>query len=118
MSQNKENKKPKLGGRLKISIKPKEKELKPAVKSWLRIIDKTQEAIIFPGIGKQLKDWRNLHKLKLTELGDQIGVSGGPLFEAENSKCLPSLETIARLHKKTDMNIMWLLFEDGPMNKK
>ena len=47
-----------------------------------------------------------------------IAGTPGPLSEIENDKGLPSIDTIGKLHKNTDLNIMWLIFEEGNMSKK
>jgi len=70
------------------------------------------------GMGTRLKEWRKDQSLTLNLLGAKIDATAGPLSEVENGKSLPSLETLASLHKNTNLNIMWLLFKEGKMTKK
>jgi transcriptional regulator with XRE-family HTH domain len=70
------------------------------------------------GLGKRLKTWRNSRKLRLGDVSKMIAGTPGPLSEIENDKGLPSIDTIGKLHKNTDLNIMWLIFEEGNMSKK
>ncbi len=70
------------------------------------------------GMGKRLKEWRKGQCLTLHQLGDKIDATPGPLSEVENGKSLPSVETLASLHRNTNLNIMWLLFKEGKMMKK
>jgi|SaaInlStandDraft_7_1057024.scaffolds.fasta_scaffold296873_1 transcriptional regulator with XRE-family HTH domain len=70
------------------------------------------------GMGKRLKEWRKDQGLTLNQLSAKIDATPGPLSEAENGKSMPSVETLASLHRNTNINIMWLLFEDGKMLKK
>lgn len=39
------------------------------------------------------------------------------MSDIENNKSLPSADTIAKLYQHTDLNIIWLLTGEGPMNK-
>lgn len=39
------------------------------------------------------------------------------MSDLENNKSLPSAETIARLHLKTNINIIWLLTGKPPLRK-
>jgi DNA-binding XRE family transcriptional regulator len=72
---------------------------------------------ITKGLGKRLQSWRKENGYTLHGLAKIIGVTVGPLSEVENNKNLPSLETVAALHNHTNLNILWLLFNQGPTNK-
>ena len=69
------------------------------------------------GLGSRLQVWRKKNGYSLHGLSKKIGVTVGPLSEVENSKNLPSLETVAALHNHTNLNILWLLFKQGPSQK-
>jgi transcriptional regulator with XRE-family HTH domain len=70
-----------------------------------------------PKLGTRLKQWRKSQGLTLVKVAGKIKGSPGPLSEAENGKGMPSIETVAKFHKKTNLNIMWLLFNEGEMLK-
>ncbi len=70
-----------------------------------------------PKLGERLKKWRKSQGLTLVEVAGKIKGTIGPLSEAENGHSLPSMETVAMFHKKTNLNIMWLLFNEGEMLK-
>jgi DNA-binding XRE family transcriptional regulator len=72
---------------------------------------------IAKGLGNRLQVWRKKNGYTLHGLARKIGVTVGPLSEIENSKNLPSLETVAALHNHTNLNILWLLFKQGPAQK-
>ncbi len=74
-----------------------------------------RNANISPKLGDRLKKWRLSQKLTLVELSKMMGCTPGPLSEIENNKNYPSVETIAMIHKKTNLNIMWLLFNEEEM---
>ncbi len=74
-------------------------------------------ANIQKGLGDRLQGWRKKNGLTLHGLAKKIGVTVGPLSGVENSKNLPSLETVAALHNHTNLNILWLLFKQGRMQK-
>ncbi len=69
------------------------------------------------GLGNRLQSWRKKRGYTLHGLARQIDVTVGPLSEVENNKNLPSLETVAALHNHTNINILWLLFQQGPSTK-
>jgi DNA-binding XRE family transcriptional regulator len=69
------------------------------------------------GLGNRLQSWRKNNGYTLHGLARKIGVTVGPLSEIENSKNLPSLETVAALHNHTNLNILWLLFKQGSSQK-
>ena len=74
-------------------------------------------SVIKSDLGERLRRWRKLQKLTLTQLAKKIGTGITTLSEIETNKALPSLETLARLHKKTDINIFWLMFKEGEMTQ-
>ena len=69
-------------------------------------------------IGTRLREWRKSSGLKGYELAKNIGISQGSLSDIENNKSLPSAETLIKLYKVTEINIIWLLMEEGPMNRE
>ena len=69
-------------------------------------------------IGTRLRKWRKSCGLKGYELAKNIGISQGSLSDIENSKSLPSTETLIKLYKVTEINIIWLLMEEGSMNRE
>ncbi len=71
-----------------------------------------------PKLGERLKKWRKSQGLTLVEMAGMIKGTIGPLSEVENGKSLPSIKTIAMFHKKTNLNVMWLMFNEGEMLKK
>ena len=68
-------------------------------------------------LGTRLRQWRKDSGYKIAELAEIIDISQGSLSDLENNKSLPSADTIAKLHRLTDINIFWLLFNNGPMQK-
>jgi len=68
-------------------------------------------------LGSRLRHWRKSIGLKGYQLAMKIGISQGSLSDIENNKSLPSAETLAKLHKITGLNIIWLLMGDGPMHR-
>jgi len=79
-------------------------------------MEKTVENFgVIEGVGTRLKEWRRSRNLKGYQLAEKIHISQGSLSEIENNKSLPSAETIAKLYKYTDLNIIWLLIDKGPM---
>lgn len=69
-------------------------------------------------LGQRLRAWRKTNSLKAKEFSSLIGVSQGALSEIENSKSLPSAGTLAKLCLNTDIDIVWLLTNKGPMTQK
>ena len=67
-------------------------------------------------LGTRLRQWRNTLPLKSYELAKLIKISQGSLSDIENNKSLPSADTIAKLYQYSDLNIIWLLLDKGPMN--
>ncbi len=77
-----------------------------------------RNANILPKLGERLKKWRKSEGLRLADVSKMIKGTSGPLSEIENNKSYPTVETIAMFHKRTNLNIMWLLFNEGDMLKK
>lgn len=70
-----------------------------------------------PYLGDRLRQWRKTLPLKSFELAKLIYVSQGSLSDIENNKSLPSADTVTKLYKFTNLNIIWLLTGKGPMKK-
>jgi len=68
-------------------------------------------------LGERIRQWRKTLPLKSYELAKLINISQGSLSDIENNKSLPSADTIAKLYKYTDVNIIWLLTGQGPVKK-
>ncbi len=68
-------------------------------------------------LGSRLRQWRKTLPLKSFELAKLIKISQGSLSDIENNKSLPSADTIAKLYQHTDLNVVWLLTGNGPINK-
>jgi transcriptional regulator with XRE-family HTH domain len=71
--------------------------------------------VIKSGLGDRLREWRKVQKLNLTQLAKKLGTGITTLSEIETNKSLPSVDTLARLHKKTSLNIFYLMFQEGDM---
>jgi transcriptional regulator with XRE-family HTH domain len=76
-----------------------------------------RKANTLPKLGDRLKKWRKSQEHTLKGITQLTGCTAGPLSEMENNKSFPSVETLTRFHKKTNLNIMWLLFDEGRMLK-
>ncbi|QPJ64628.1 MAG: helix-turn-helix transcriptional regulator [Candidatus Nitrohelix vancouverensis] len=68
-------------------------------------------------LGERIRQWRKSLPLKSYELAKLINISQGSLSDIENNKSLPSADTIAKLYKYTNINIIWLLTGQGAMKK-
>ena len=68
-------------------------------------------------LGTRLRQWRKTLPLKSFELAKLIKISQGSLSDIENNKSLPSADTIAKLYQYSDLNIIWLLLDKGPMTR-
>jgi len=66
-------------------------------------------------VGRRLKYWRKVSRLRLVDVASLIQVSQGSLSDLENDKSLPSATTLTGLCQKTDMNLYWLLTGEGSM---
>jgi transcriptional regulator with XRE-family HTH domain len=71
--------------------------------------------VIKSGLGDRLRAWRKRDNLTLDQLAKKLGVGITTLSEIETNKSLPSAETLARLYKKTNLNIFYLMFQEGGM---
>jgi len=65
--------------------------------------------------GDRLREWRKQIPLKSYQLAKVIGISQGSLSEIETNKSLPSAGTLALLHQRTTLDIVWLLTAEGDM---
>ena len=72
---------------------------------------------VHPKLGSRLRLWRISNGLKGQDLAAQIGISQGSLSDLENNKSHPSANTLAKLHKRSSINIMWLLTNKGEMSQ-
>jgi len=70
---------------------------------------------VAPYLGSRLRKWRILNKLLGFQLADLIGVASGSLSEIECNKTHPSANTLAKLLKKTNISVVWLLLNKGDM---
>lgn len=68
-------------------------------------------------LGDRLRQWRKASGYRIIKLAEIISISQGSLSDLENNNSLPSAETIAKLHRYTDIDIFWLLFSEGTMKK-
>lgn len=66
-------------------------------------------------LGSRLVYWRKGIPMLGYELAALIGISQGSLSDIENNKSLPSAITLAKFHQRTNLNILWLLLEEEPM---
>jgi len=79
-------------------------------------MEKTVENFgVIEGVGTRLREWRQREGLKGYQLAEQIHLTQGSLSDIENNNSLPSAETLTKLHKYTQVNIIWLLINKGPM---
>lgn len=79
-------------------------------------MEKTAENFgVIEGVGTRLREWRQKEGLKGYQLAEQIHLTQGSLSDIENNKSLPSAETLTKLYKYTQVNIIWLLTNKGPM---
>ncbi len=76
-----------------------------------------KEKCIKPKMGDRLKEWRKEDKLTLEQLAKKLGIGITTLSEIETNKSLPSAETLASLHKRTNFNILYLMFREGDILK-
>ncbi len=69
-------------------------------------------------VGKRLREFRSAKGMKAIEFSKICGISQGSLSGLENGKSYPSAETLINLIVYTDINIEWLLTNEGPMMRK
>lgn len=68
-------------------------------------------------LGDRFREWRKDSNLTLKDLEKIIGITPGPLSELENNKSLPSIDTLAKIYRYTDVNIFWLILNEGSMRR-
>jgi len=66
-------------------------------------------------LGLRLKTWRKQNKMKGFQLAEKLEISQASISEIENGKSLPSCKTLQKLCELTNLNIIWLLVDEGPM---
>jgi len=66
-------------------------------------------------IGSRLKDYRTSRVQSLTEFSFQTGIGIASLSEIENGKVTPSVKTLVKLYKNTNIRLEWLLMGKGSM---
>ena len=71
-----------------------------------------------PYLGTRLRKWRITNNLKGYELAKLIGISQGSLSDLENNVSHPSANTLALLYLNTTINIIWLLIQEGEMERE
>ncbi len=69
-------------------------------------------------LGNRLRFWRKTLPLKGYQLAQKIRISAGSLSEIESNKSLPSADTLAKLVKYSNLNILWLLTGEGVMYRE
>lgn len=76
------------------------------------------DKIIFEKVGKRLKEARELRRVTLENAGKRVDVHKSTVLRWENGETekikLPILETLAEYY---DVNIMWLMGYDVPMER-
>ncbi len=77
-----------------------------------------KKTLIKNDLGGRLLIWRKSQKLTLEKLAKQLGTGITTLSEIETNKSLPSIDTLARLYKKSNINIFWLMFKEEEMIKE
>ncbi len=78
---------------------------------------KQKKAGVQPYLGTRLNQWRIENGLKGYKLAAKLGISQGSLSDIQNNKSHPSADTLARFHKFTNINILWLLLNKGEMEQ-
>lgn len=66
--------------------------------------------------GEKLKEWRKVNGLSQRELANILGRSQGFIGNIESGSSGLSRDMIARMAERTNINIMWLLTGEGPVN--
>jgi len=63
------------------------------------------------GAGPRIRQWRTnqVPILRAQRLAKILGVSQGSLSDIENGNSNPSADTIVKFHKKTKINLLWML---------
>lgn len=66
-------------------------------------------------IGSRLKDYRT-HKVQtLAEFSFHTGIGIATLSEIENGKVTPSVNTLVKLYRNSNIGLEWLLMGEGSM---
>jgi len=60
-------------------------------------------------VGSRIRAWRKAAPMKSFELAELLIISQGSLSDIENNKSLPSADTIASFHVRTDIDVLWML---------
>lgn len=68
-------------------------------------------------LGSRLRKWRTENNLFIYELANLTGIAAPSLSTIENNRAHPSANTIAKLLKGTNINIFWLLLNEGEMER-
>ncbi len=66
-------------------------------------------------IGSRLKDYRTSRVQSLAEFSFHAGIGIASLSEIENGKVTPSVKTLVKLYKNTNIRLEWLLMGKGSM---
>ena len=66
-------------------------------------------------IGSRLKDYRARQDQTLAEFSFHTGIGIASLSEIENGKVTPSVKTLVKLYKNTNIRMEWLLIGEGSM---
>jgi transcriptional regulator with XRE-family HTH domain len=66
-------------------------------------------------IGSRLKDYRTSRVQSLAEFSFHAGIGIASLSEIENGKVTPSVKTLVKLYKNTNISFEWLLMGEGKM---
>lgn len=99
------------------NIKPAHRQRKEQVQARRKRVSSNK--MIKAGLGDRLRAWRKSQEMNLEQCSKKVKVGVTTLSEIENNKSLPSIETIARFYKKTNLNIFWLIFQEGsPIREK
>gem|GEM_PF-1885241 len=69
------------------------------------------------GLGSRLRQWRKAEELTLMQLAKKLRIGVTTLSEIETDKSFPSAHTLGRLHIRTNLNIFYLMFNEGDMLK-
>jgi len=69
------------------------------------------------GVGKRIREYRQMIGLRGYQFAKVIGVSQGSLSDIENEKSLPSADTLAKIESKTALNSIWVMLGRGAMEK-
>lgn len=68
---------------------------------------------VCPQLGTRLRRWRQSTGMRAYTLAKQIKLSQGSISDIENNNSHPSANTLTKLHRLTQINILWLLTGRG-----